>query len=477
MKTKFLSRVLVVVMTASLFSISCAQEKAPALKPDIKFDSSPIGDGGGRFVSSYADVVEPVQKAVVSVYSTKIVRERLRVDPFFRQFFGNRVPERESKQQGLGSGVIVSPNGYILTNNHVVADADELKVLLADGREVIAKVIGADEKTDVAVIKIDVENLPVLTMADSDKLRVGDIVFAVGNPLGVGQTVTMGIVSATGRNDVGILANDQIGGYENFIQTDASINQGNSGGALVDAKGRLVGLNSAILSSASGGNIGIGFAVPTNLAVSILNGLVATGKVQRGYLGVAGQNLDPKLAESLGVTSNVKGVAISDVVKDSPAAKAGLKRNDIITKIDNRTVDSQLVLRLIVAQIAPDTEASVVVLRDGKEKTFKVKVGSLDERVGSTSGQIIPGVTVKTLDEELRTQFKLDKRVESGVVITEIDEKSPYADILVPGLVIVEINRRPVADVESATAAIKPGLNALLVQYRGVLRYVTINVK
>ena len=478
MKTKLLSRALVVVMTASLFSIGCAQEKPAAPKPDIKFDNSPVGDGGGRFVTSYADVVEPVQKAVVSVYSTKIVRERLRVDPFFRQFFGDRVPERESKQQGLGSGVIVSPNGYILTNNHVVADADELKVLLSDGREVIAKVIGADEKTDVAVIKIDVENLPTLTMADSDKIRVGDVVFAVGNPLGVGQTVTMGIVSATGRNDVGILANDQIGGYENFIQTDAAINQGNSGGALVDARGRLVGLNSAILSSGSGGNIGIGFAVPTNLAVSILNSLVATGKVQRGYLGVAGQNLDPKLSESLGVNRDIKGVVISDVVKESPAAKAGLKRNDVIVKIDNRPVDSQLALRLIVAQIAPNTEVNVVVLRDGKEKTFKVKVGSLDERVGGGgSGEIIPGVTVKTIDDELRNQFKLDKRVEGGVVITEINEKSPYADILVPGLVIVEINRRPVMDVESAVAAIKPGLNALLVQYRGVLRYVTINVK
>ena len=478
MKTKLLSRALVVVMTASLFSIGCAQEKPAAPKPDIKFDNSPVGDGGGRFVTSYADVVEPVQKAVVSVYSTKIVRERLRVDPFFRQFFGDRVPERESKQQGLGSGVIVSPNGYILTNNHVVADADELKVLLSDGREVIAKVIGADEKTDVAVIKIDVENLPTLTMADSDKIRVGDVVFAVGNPLGVGQTVTMGIVSATGRNDVGILANDQIGGYENFIQTDAAINQGNSGGALVDARGRLVGLNSAILSSGSGGNIGIGFAVPTNLAVSILNSLVATGKVQRGYLGVAGQNLDPKLSESLGVNRDIKGVVISDVVKESPAAKAGLKRNDVIVKIDNRPVDSQLALRLIVAQITPNTEVNVVVLRDGKEKTFKVKVGSLDERVGGGgSGEIIPGVTVKTIDDELRNQFKLDKRVEGGVVITEIDEKSPYADILVPGLVIVEINRRPVTDVESAVAAIKPGLNALLVQYRGVLRYVTINVK
>jgi len=475
MKTTFLSRAIAAALAVSLFSISSAQEKSAAPKPDIKFDSSPVGDGGGRVVTSYADVVEPVQKAVVSVYSTKIVRERLQMDPLMRQFFGGQVPERESKQKGLGSGVIISPDGYILTNNHVVAGADELKVLLADGREFVAKVIGADEKTDVAVIKIESESLPVLAMADSDKIRVGDVVFAVGNPLGVGQTVTMGIVSATGRNDVGILANDQIGGYENFIQTDASINQGNSGGALVDAKGRLVGLNSAILSS-TGGNIGIGFAVPTNLAVSIFNSLVATGKVQRGYLGVSGQNLDAKLAESLGVPASTKGVAVSDIVKDSPAAKAGLKSNDILIKVNNRVVDSQLTLRLNVAQIVPGTEVSVVVLRDGKEKTLSVKVGNLDEQAGAAD-EIIPGVTVKTLDDELRNLFKLDKRLEGGVVIIAIDENSPYAEILVPGLVILEINRRPVADVKSAKAAIRPGLNALLVQYRGVRRFVTISVK
>ncbi|MFA6960550.1 MAG: Do family serine endopeptidase [Opitutaceae bacterium] len=476
MKTNLQSRALVVALAASLFTLGFAQEKPAASKPDIKFDSSPVGEGGGRLVTSYADVIEPVQKAVVSVYSTKIVRERLRVDPLFRQLFGNQaLPERERKEEGLGSGVIVSANGYILTNNHVVAGADELKVLLADGREFIAKVIGTDDKTDVAVIKIDVENLPVTTVADSDKLRVGDIVFAVGNPLGVGQTVTMGIVSATGRNDVGILTNDQIGGYENFIQTDAAINQGNSGGALVDAKGRLVGLNSAILSS-TGGNIGIGFAVPTNLAVSILNSLIATGKVQRGYLGVSGQNIDPKLAEGLGLNPTVKGVVVSDVVSDSPAAKAGLKRNDIITQIDTHAVDSQLALRLIVAQVVPGTEVNVTVFRDGKEKVIKVKLSSLDEHTNAAY-ELIPGVTVNTIDEDLRTQYKLDKRVESGVVITAINENSPYANILVPGLVIVEINRRPIADVQGAAAAMKPGLNALLVQYRGVLRYITINAR
>lgn len=475
MKTNLLSRGMTALLAVSLFSIGCAQEKPSAPKPDIKYDASPVGDGGGRVVTSYADVVEPVQKAVVSVYSTKIVRERLRVaDPFLRQFFGDQ--QRERKEEGLGSGVIVSTNGYILTNNHVVAGADELKVSLTDGRELVAKVIGTDEKTDVAVIKIDAENLPVVTLADSDKLRVGDVVFAVGNPLGVGQTVTMGIVSATGRTNVGILTNDQIGGYENFIQTDASINQGNSGGALVDAKGRLVGINSAILSSGAGGNIGIGFAVPTNLASSILNSLIATGKVQRGYLGVESQNLDPKLAESLGLPAETKGVAISNVVKGSPAEKAGVKRSDVIVKVGGKPVDSQFALRLLVAQQVPGTEVNVTVLREGKEKIFKVKLGSLDEQVGAAD-ELIPGVTVKALDDELRNQFRIGRQVENGVVITEIAENSSYAGVLVPGLVIEEINRRPVNDAASAKAAIKPGLNVLIVQYRGVARYVTINVK
>lgn len=475
MKTKLLLRGLTVLLSASLFTIGCAQDKASAPKPDIKFDGSPVTEGGLNRIASYADVVEPVQKAVVSVYSTKLVRERVRIDPLLRQFFGDQSAERERKEEGLGSGVIVSTNGYILTNNHVVADADELKVQLADGRELIAKVVGTDEKTDVAVIKIDANDLPVVILADSDRLRVGDVVFAVGNPLGVGQTVTMGIVSAKGRNNVGILANDQIGGYEDFIQTDAAINQGNSGGALVDAKGRLVGLNSAILSS-NGGSIGIGFAVPSNLAVSILNSLVTTGKVQRGYLGVAGQNLDAKLAESLGLSRDTRGVAISDVVSDSPAYKAGLKRNDIIIKVGGRDVDSQLALRLNVAQHIPGTVVDVVVLRDGKEKSFNVTLANLDEQAGAAN-ELLPGVTVKAIDDELRTQFKIDRRIDQGVVITQIDTKSPYADILVQGLVIVEINRRPVADAQAAAAAIKPGLNALLVQYRGVLRYVTINVK
>lgn len=473
MKITFLSRALAAMMAVSLFSIGCAEEKPSTPKPELKLDASPVGENSGKLITSYADIIDPVQKAVVSVYSTKIVRERVRIDPFFRPFFGDQIPERESRQEGLGSGVVVSKNGYILTNNHVVAGADELKVLLTDGREYIAKVIGADEKTDVAVIKIEETNLAVATLADSDKLRVGDVVFAVGNPLGVGQTVTMGIVSATGRNSLGLL--EEVGGYENFIQTDAAINMGNSGGALIDAKGRLVGINTAIISP-SRGNSGIGFSIPINQAAGVMNSLIATGKVQRGYLGVVGQNLEPKIAESLGVPHNTKGVALSDVVKDSPAGKAGLKRDDVITKVGESMVDSPLALRLIVSQIVPDTEVNVTVLRDGKEKTFKVKIGSLDEQVGA-SGEIIPGVFVKTIDDELRNQFRLDKRIENGVVITQVAENSPFAEALIPGLVIVEINRRPVTDVESAAEAMKPGLNLLLVQHRGVLRYVPITVK
>lgn len=264
----------VVSLAAGVAKDAAGEVAPPHPVPTLRVDDSPIGSSrpGGPMLS-YADVLEPVQKAVVSIYSTKIVRER--INPLLRQFFPN-LPEqeRESRQQGLGSGVIVTADGYILTNHHVVEGADELKVALTDDREFIAKVVGTDPKTDVAVVKIDADKLPFVTLADSDKLRVGDVVFAVGNPLDVGQTVTMGIVSAKNRN-VKIL--EEVGGYEDYIQTDAAINMGNSGGALIDARGRLVGVNSAILSP-SRGNIGIGFAIPINLAASIMKSLIATAR-------------------------------------------------------------------------------------------------------------------------------------------------------------------------------------------------------
>lgn len=440
--------------------------------PELKVDATPVtATAAGGQPASYADALKPVQRAVVSVYSTKIVRQQLQVNPFLRQFFD--VPqERESRQEGLGSGVIVTPDGYILTNNHVVEGADELKVSLADDREFIAKVIGADPKTDVAVIKIEAEKLPTVTLADSDKLRVGDVVFAVGNPLDIGQTVTMGIVSATGRS-LGLL--DGVAGYESFVQTDAAINQGNSGGALVDAKGRLIGINTAIVSP-SRGNIGLGFAIPVNLAASVMHSLVETGKVQRGYLGVAAETLTPDLAEALGVDRETKGVMVTNLPEESPAREAGIQRNDILTKVDGHPIASQQDLRLQVAQMSPDTEVAVDYLRNGKPGSLKVKLGRLDD--GDSDKELIPGVTIQALTDEQRTRLRLDPQID-GVLIGEVAADSDYADRLAAGMIIVEINRSPVREVGKARALLRPGRNLLLVYLptAGVFRPVAVTVR
>jgi serine protease Do/serine protease DegQ len=414
--------------------------------------------------------VEPVQKAVVSIYSTKIVKQRV-ANPVLRQFFGDAAPEqeRDSKQEGLGSGVIISPDGYILTNNHVIEGADELKVALTDDREFTAKVVGADPKTDVAVIKIEAENLPSLTLADSDKLRVGDVVFAVGNPLGVGQTVTRGIVSAKGRNQLGLLEN--VAGYENFIQTDAAINMGNSGGALVDAKGRLVGVNSAIISP-SRGNIGIGFAIPINFAASVMNSLIETGTVTRGYLGVATETVTSDVAEQLGLPKDAKGVAITDVTPDSPAEKGGLKRTDVILAVNDRPVSTLEDLRLLVAQMLPNTKVSIRLIRDGKERTQEVVLGKLSEK----PNELVAGVNVSKLTDEIRKRGGIDPRM-VGLIVTDVDENSPYADRLLPGMIIVEIDRIPVAEIAAAKAALTAGRHLLFVNFRGINRFVTITVK
>jgi serine protease Do len=296
-----------------------ASAAAPTKMPELKTDFSPVDGGKSSPIASYADIVEPVRRAVVSIKTSKTVHERMD-NPILRQFFGDTPDDdHTTKEVGLGSGVIVSPDGYILTNNHVVEGADELKVVLSDDREFPAKVVGADPKTDVAVVKIDTTGLQAITFADSDKLRVGDVVFAVGNPLDVGETVTMGIVSAKSR-DVHIL--DDVAGYEDFIQTDAAINLGNSGGALVDAKGRLVGINSAIVSP-SRGNIGIGFAVPVNLAAGVMKSLIETGTVTRGFLGVASEPLTPEVAEQVHLPSDAKGVIVTEVTPDGPAEKGG----------------------------------------------------------------------------------------------------------------------------------------------------------
>ena len=448
------------------------KQAAPAKKPSVVIDDSELaaGAGPGRIVS-YADVLEPAQKAVVSVYSTKIIKERIAINPFFRQFFGN-IPdqERERRLEGLGSGVIVTADGFILTNNHVVEGADELKVTLADDRDFIAKVVGSDPKTDIAVLKIEGKDLPVVTLTDSDRLRVGDIVFAVGNPLGVGQTVTMGIVSAKGRSKLGLLEN--VSGYEDFIQTDAAINMGNSGGALIDARGRLIGINSAILSP-SRGNIGIGFAIPVNLARFIMNSLVETGSVTRGYLGVNGDTVTADVAEQLGLEKELRGVVLTDIDPDSPAEKAGLKRSDVIVAINNHRISSSEELRLVVSQIVPNSGATLKIMRDGKPRTIEVTLG----QVVDNPDELFSGVDVTPLTPEIRRRIGLNDPRVTGLLITKVASDSPHRDRLAEDMVILELNRSPVPDLRTAREKVRPDRNLLAIFDGRAVRYVVITVR
>ena len=464
---------LAVLLLAGAKSAVPAPAVAPAPKPTLKVDSTPVTDGKSPLVASYADVVAPVQKAVVSVYSAKIVRQKVSAFPFTNPYFHQLFPdqERETREEGLGSGVVVSPDGYILTNNHVVEGADELKVALADDREFKAKIIGADPKTDVAVIKIEAENLPTVTLADSDQLRVGDVVFAIGNPLDVGQTVTMGIVSATGRRNLGLL--DNVAGYENFIQTDAAINMGNSGGALVDAKGRLVGSNSAIIST-SRGSIGIGFAVPVNLARSIMLSLIETGTVARGYLGVGVDPLTGDLAEAMSM-KDTKGVVINNLTPDGPALKAGLKLGDVIVAIGEKPVTSREDLRLIIAQTAPGTKVKVKYLREGKPGELEIALGRLADNSGAPN-EFLQGVSVTKMTDELRRTYRVPDEVD-GPVVTEVADDSPFRERFRPGMVVVQVNREMVEDIAAARAQLHPGRNFCLVWDRGGFRYIPFQMR
>lgn len=368
-------------------------------------------------------------------------------DPFFRRFFGEeferRMPApREFEQQGLGSGVIVTQDGYIITNNHVVEGADELNVSFPDKRTFKAKVIGTDPKTDVAVIKIDASNLPALPWGDASQLEVGEMVLAVGNPFGLSQTVTMGIISAIGRANVGIVD------YEDFIQTDAAINPGNSGGALVNLKGELIGINTAIFSR-SGGYMGIGFAIPSTMAKSVMQSLIKHGKVIRGWLGVSIQDVTPDLAKEFGATENT-GALVGDVMEDSPASKARLERGDIITAYNGVSVRDSNHLRGLVAETSPGTTARLSVLRDKNPLDLTITIGELPKelakasRDGSGKGEhALAGITVENARQSGRS------KPSSGVVVTDIEPESPAERAgLQKGDVIREINRKPVKDVK-----------------------------
>jgi serine protease Do len=452
--------------------VGALSPSARAANPTAKLtiDDSPLTpDVKAR--TSVAPVAKKVAPSVVNIYSTMTVRDRpnpLLEDPFLRRFFGEEFgqqpqKQRERKAESLGSGVIVSPDGYILTANHVIEGADKIKVALASGeREYDAKVIGADPPTDVAVLKINITtNLPALPLTDSDKLEVGDMVMAIGNPFGVGQTVTLGIVSGLGRG--GFEANS----YENFIQTDAAINPGNSGGALVDAEGRLVGINTVILSR-SGGFMGVGFAVPANMARYVMDRLIETGHVTRGYLGINIQPLTPELAKEFNLPDESSGVLVGGVTPNSAAAKAGVQDGDVIVALNGKKVTDPRNLQLLVAQTPPGTPVKLEVLRGEPghkpaEKTLTATLGELPEqklaRKSNTPNEsngsnmdALDGVSVADIDSAARRRFNIPSNTR-GALVVNVDPNSTAAEAhLQPGDVIIEINRQPVRNADDAVA-------------------------
>jgi len=435
----------------------------------------------------YSAVVTTVLPAVVNISSTKIIkqdvsqsREPEGMDPVFRQFFGDDffkhsgVP-KEQREKSLGSGVIVSAEGYILTNNHVVDHAAEVMVALHDKREFKARVVGTDQRTDIAVLKIDGSNLPFLTLADSSRVAVGDIVLAIGDPFGVGQTVTQGIVSATGRSGLGI---EQV---EDFIQTDAPINPGNSGGALVDVEGRVIGINTAIIGN-SGGSQGIGFAVPINLARNDMDQIIAHGKVEHAYLGILPQDVTPTLAKSF--NTEAKGALVGDVTPNSPASHSGLKAGDIILDVDGQAISDANQLRLKIGMMPPGTQVSLSVMRDGKPLTLVAKVDEVpsgnreapSEQDHSSSR--LEGVTLDNITPEVAQEMNLSPNTQ-GVVVQEVNPESRAAEAgLQPGDVIQEVNHQQVKDMKDFDKAVSSAHEdrsvLLLVDRGGSTMFVTV---
>ncbi len=439
---------------------------------------------------AFASIAEKASPAVVGIQASRPLgssgrdrteRDRSLEDEFFRYFFGPRsVPrdrdERAPRQIAQGSGFIISSDGYILTNNHMVGGADSVEVQLADGRQARAKIIGADVQTDVAVIKIDETNLPYIELADSDRLEVGEWVIAIGNPFGLSHTVTAGIVSAKGRSQIGIAD------YEDLIQTDAAINLGNSGGPLLNLDGKAVGMNTAIIGP--GGNVGIGLAIPSNMARDIYTQLKESGQVVRGYLGVGIGDLDPEMAEFFDLgDAEAKGVLITQVTEGSAAERAGMKRDDIVVELDGEAMDNANTFRNRVAMHKPGSEVEIVVLRDGRRRTLTATLDARPDGMSAASAepevQAQVGMTVQTLTEELAQRLGYEGL--SGVVVTDVTPGSAADDEGVPrGALIREVNRKPIRNVrefnDAIEAAREGGKALLLIRIEDIDRYVVLDL-
>ena len=451
--------------------------------PTIASEGSPVSLGA--FANGFSSVLKPALPAVVNIRSSKVVKARgvgsmspFFNDPMFRQFFGDQFGQRNpqpEREQSLGSGVIITTDGTIVTNNHVIDGATDIKVSLSDKREFKARLVGTDPKTDVAVLKIDADNLPTLPLGNSSALQVGDLIFAIGDPFGIGETATMGIVSATGRGGMGIET------YENFIQTDAAINPGNSGGAMIDLHGNLVGINTAILSGGSGGNQGIGFAIPINMARNVMDQIVAHGKVVRGYIGVRIQDVTPDIAKQFGL-NETHGALIGDVTPDTPGARAGLKRGDIILTVNGQETTDANQLHLEIAQIAPGTSIKLKIWRDGRAQDTTLTLAELPEtaeKTGSSeeSSGALEGVEVENLTPDIAKDLNLPASAH-GVVIDSVDPSSAAATQgLGRGDVIQEVNHKTVTNVDEYRRALGSAGNhsvLLLVNHGGSTRYVVV---
>ena len=436
---------------------------------EVRVDKTPI-NRDPQSGNSYSQVIKKVAPSVVNIYSTKIVKQRaysnpFMADPFFRQFFGDdsdNSREVQRSEDWLGSGIIVSPSGYIITANHVVDGADEIKVGLKNDKTIYsAKVVGMDPPTDVAILKIDAKDLPAVTLGDSDQLEVGDVVLAIGNPFGVGQTVTRGIISALGRSLSDFGESRQ---YQDFIQTDAAINQGNSGGALIDAEGRLIGINDAI-ASPSGTSAGIGFAVPINMARSVMESFLRGGKVARGFLGVESQDINSDLAQGFGAP-NAEGALVAYVSPSSPAAKAGLQSGDIIVSINDKQVTGSDNLSLTISELQPGSAAKVKIYRNGVVKTLTAAIGERpdmtqestkpsESNVQPAKADALDGVEVQDLNRRIRYQLRAPDDV-AGALVTDVDRGSnSFSAGIRQADIITEINHQSVTNAEDAVRLCK----------------------